>query len=78
MMIRYIKTASIIFKSLADFTPSSSCATLTEQAKRIQEYKNKFNSLTERSNMDNSNDVFNNNKFGNNFNFKGRSACAYP
>ena len=46
--------------------------TLTEQAKRIQEYKNKFNSLTERSNMDNSNDVFNNNKFGNNFNFKGK------
>ena len=34
MMIRYIKTASIIFKSLADFTPSSSCATLTEQAKK--------------------------------------------
>ena len=27
--------------------------TLTEQAKRIQEYKNKFNSLTDRTNMDN-------------------------
>lgn len=32
-MIRYIKTASIIFKSLADFTPSS-CATLREPAKK--------------------------------------------
>jgi len=44
--------------------------TLTEQAKRIQEYKNKYNSLTDKSNMDNSNDVFSNKN--NNFNFKGK------
>ena len=47
----------------------SSDFTLTEQAKRIQEYKNKFNSLTDRTNIDNSNDVFSNK---NNFNFKGK------
>ena len=44
--------------------------TLTEQAKRIQEYKNKFNSLTDRTNGDNSNDVFSSKN--NNFNFKGK------
>ena len=33
-MIRYIETASVIFKSLADFLPSSSCATLTDPAKK--------------------------------------------
>ena len=44
--------------------------TLTEQAKRIQEYKNKFNSLTDRTNIDNSSDVFSNKN--NNFNFKGK------
>ena len=43
--------------------------TLTEQDKRIKEYKNKFNSLTEHTNLDNSSDVFSNK---NNFNFKGR------
>ena len=48
---------------LSDFT-------LTEQAKRIQEYKNKFNSLTDRTNIDNSSDVFSNKN--NNFNFKGK------
>ena len=44
--------------------------TLTEQAKRIQEYKNKFNSLTDRTNLDNSSDIFSNKD--NNFNFKGK------
>ena len=44
--------------------------TLTEQAKRIQEYKNKFNSLTDRTNGDNCNDVFSSKN--NNFNFKGK------
>ena len=48
----------------------SSDFTLTEQAKRIQEYKNKFNFLTDRTNMDNSSDVFSNKN--NNFNFKGK------
>ena len=50
---------------------NSSDFTLTEQAKRIQEYKNKFNSLTERTNVDNNNnDIFSNKC--NNFNFKGK------
>jgi hypothetical protein len=44
--------------------------TLTEQAKRIQEYKNKFNSLTDRTNMDNTSNIFSNKD--NNFNFKGK------
>lgn len=43
--------------------------TLTEQAKRIQEYKNKFNSLTDRTNIENNN-IFSNKD--NNFNFKGK------
>ena len=50
---------------------NSSDFTLTEQAKRIQEYKNKFNSLTERTNVDNNNnDIFSNKC--NNLNFKGK------
>ena len=44
---------------------------LTEQTKRIQEYKNKYHSLTE-NNDNNKNNLFpNNNDTKNNFNFKG-------
>ena len=59
-------------QSSVNTNKNSSDFTLTEQAKRIQEYKNKFNSLTERTNIDNnSNDIFSN-KCNNNFNFKGK------
>ena len=58
-------------QSINNSNKNSSDFTLTEQAKRIQEYKNKFNSLTERTNIDNSNnDIFSNKC--NNFNFKGK------
>ena len=46
---------------------------LTEQAKRIQDYKNKYITLTEATNKDNNNnDIFSNNNIINNFNFKGK------
>ena len=43
---------------------------VSDQSKRIQEYKNKLNSLTEKTN-DNRVDIFSNNNFNTNFNFKG-------
>ena len=57
-------------KKLIQNNNKTSSFMLTEQAKRIQEYKNKFNYLTDKSNSDNNQvDIFaNKNNF---FNFKG-------